>query len=619
MSIREQYDAEVSERARIVLQAVVSKSTVNIWNAHAFLALDANRDDEITAAVERHLAPRLLPSTAGEGGAGAAGGPSGGPSGGPFHVLPAMMLLCRWEDRLSKATVERIREFFHSGCIDRGNTENHWLMHYTGSLLAAERWPSAQRMWNGLTAAAVAAEASRWILGMIRRSAAVGHHEYDSTGYIAEHVTPLIALEQFAANAEVREAARSMLTLHFTDMALEYFHGAWAGSHSREGYRVNTWTKSGTVRGFHYVYFGGEEFNSVDHIQGFVIPDLVTDYRPPAMVISMAFERNVPFVVRKTKAPRTIYRHVDREADPIRKYTYVSPSFALGSAQIGLPGAPAGPIDLTSWDLSWDGPKHDATIVSNHPYRDPGRFSAFLSVLPHAAERDIATGKPYLQWPDRLFGASPFERVFQHQGTAIVLYRIPAADRDPYVNLYLPKGLTWVEQGGWLCAEVTNHLRDGAAGFYLAVHIIGAYRWHEIREARSSSIMVQEGDLIDGWLLRIDDRNSGLILEAVERGDAGSFDEFVAGRVAAGVDTGRWVTHGIVRYVDAAGTQLEMHYDGPHLVAGEAVDYDAWPLYEAPWVEGRYGSGKIILKKDGERISVDLDVSSPLIPMRSVG
>lgn len=606
MSAQNRYDADVTRRARTVLQAVAEKATINIWNAHAFLALDVVSEEAITAAVERHLAASAL----------SAGSTL---AGGPFHVLPAMMLLCRWEDRLTDTAVERIREFFHAGCIDRGNTENHWLMYYTGNLLAAEHWPGAKRMWNGLAPADVAAEATRWILGMIRRSAAVGHHEYDSTGYIAEHVTPLIALEQFASGADVRAAARSMLTLHFADMALEYFHGTWAGSHSREGYRVNTWTKSGTVRGFHYVYFGGEEFDSADHIQGFVIPDLVTDYRPPAIVISMATDRDVPFVVRKTKAPRTIYRHVDREADPVRKYTFMSRSFALGSAQIGLPGAPAGPIDLTSWDLSWDGPKHDAKIVSNHPYRDPGRFSAFLSVPPQAAERAIATGKPYLQWPDRLFGASPFERVFQHRGTAIVLYRIPSDDRDRYVNLYLPKGLTWVEDGGFLFAQVTNHLRDGAPGFYVSVYIIGAYRWHEIREARSSSIMVGEGDLIDGWLLRIEDLHPGIVLEAVEQSEAESFDAFVADRRAAGVDTNRWLTEGSVRYRDCAGTRLEMHYDGPHLVDGTAVDYDAWPLYDAPWVSGPYGSGTIALEKGDAKITVDLDVSPPLIPMRSVG
>lgn len=588
------------------MESVVERGRVNIWNAHAFLYLDAVDETQVTDAVERHLGSSTFASTESV-------------AGGPFHVLPAMMLLCRWEDRLTETAVAAIRRFFLSGCIDRGNTENHWLMHYTGSLLAAERWGDADRMWNGLSPAAVQAEARRWILGMINRSAAVGHHEYDSTGYIAEHVTPLVALEQFAADAEVREAAGKMLTLHFADMAAEYYHGAWAGSHSREGYRVNTWTKSGTVRGFHYVYFGGEEFDPADHIQGFVIPDLATEYRPPAFVIAAAFDRDRPIVVKKTKAPRTIYRHTDRAATPVRKYTFHSRSFALGSAQIGLPGAPAGPIDLTSWDLTWDGPKHNAKIVSNHPFRDPGRFSAFLSVLPQAAERDIATGKPYLQWPDRLFGASPYEQILQHRGTAMVFYRIDPKDRDPHVNLYLPKGLDWIESNGCLIAEVTNHLRDDAPGFFVALHIVGAYRWQEIREATASNIMVRDGDLIDGWLLRIEDLNAGLVLEAVERGGPDSFERFVEQRSARPPAAGRWASDGVVSYETAEGVRLEMTYDGDHRVDGTIVDYGAWPLFESPWVNAACNSGVVTIENEGESTTLRFDASEPLIPMRSVG
>ena len=74
-------------------------------------------------------------------------------------------------------------------------------------------------------------EASRWIGGMIERTAVNGHHEYDSTGYHTEHVSPYIALADHAADPHLRHQAKQVLSLLVADMALEYFHGAWAGGH----------------------------------------------------------------------------------------------------------------------------------------------------------------------------------------------------------------------------------------------------------------------------------------------------------------------------------------------------------------------------------------------------
>ena len=603
---QKQYDSEVAARGDTVLQAIVDRGNVNIWNAHAFFEKDAVDHDLLSESLRDYLGISKFAT-------------SNSSAAGPFHVLPAALLYCRWADLLSDESRNAIRRFFLNATIDRGNTENHWLMHYTGNLLMAERLEDEPLMWNGLSPAAVRAEATRWITGMIDRSVMNGHHEYDSTGYIAEHVTPLIGLAAYAADASLRSKAEKMLALHFTDLALGYFHGAWAGGHSREGYRVNTWTKSGTVRGIHYLYFGDEEFDNQSHMESFVVPNLVTAYRPPAMIVSMAFERDTPFVVKKTKAPRTIYRHVERESGPVRKYTYQSQSFALGTTQINLPGFPAGPIDLTSWDLTWDGPKHQAKIVSNHPFRDPGRFSAFLSMLPHIAGRDVGTGKPYLQWPDRLFGASPFERIMQHKGAAIVLYQIDERDADPCVNLYLPKQLEWVERNGWLFADVVNHEKSQTDGFFVSLYPVGPYRWHEIREAVSSNIMVRDGDLIDGWMLRIEDRCAALVIEATEKTGTSDIAAFVAEKSNTVPDTRHWRSRRKIGFTTDEGDYMEATYDGAHCINGTPVDYDAWPLIDAPWVHGELGTGIVSYEKDEEAFQLDFDVAQPLLPMRVIG
>ncbi|MEE2627470.1 MAG: hypothetical protein VX670_03175, partial [Candidatus Latescibacterota bacterium] len=493
------------------------------------------------------------------------------------------------------------------------NTENHWLMAYTGMLLAAERWPNAEFAWSGLSAAAIAAEAKRWIDGIIERTALQGHHEYDSTGYHIEHMTAYIGLYEHVQDNTLRTQVEKMLTLLVADMALEYFDGAWAGGHSREGYRQNTWTRLGGIQPLQYLYFGGIDFDPVSHTQGFAIPSVVAGYRPPALFADMAWDRSAAHVVKKTKAPRTIYRHARETARPVRKYTYMSRHFALGSTQVGLPGNQAGPIDLVSWDLTWSGPNHQATIVCNHPYRSPDRFSAFLNGFPQHIGRAISTDKPYLQWPDRLFGASPYERMLQHEGCVVVLYDIPATDDHPFINVFLPNGHAWSERDGWLFADL--------GPFYVGLRPIGPYEWMTIREANNANILVREGDLIDGWLLRIHSVRAGLVLEAIEADEVESFDAFCAARSALQPELSQWPFNKSVQVQTTTGHVLDIAHGGAHRIDGEVVDYDAYPLYEAPGVEAALGTGKIRFARGNDAVEVDFDVdpNKALLPMRVIG
>ena len=591
------YEAQVSARAQTALQAVVERSEPTLWNAHAFMAL-APDGDRITATLRRILW-------------GDHRGRAEDLTGGPFEILPCMLLLCRWEEQLPPEALDLIRAFMTRAHLERGNTENHWLMYYVGNLLAAERWSELDRTWNGLPPQIIAAEARRWLAGTIERTARIGHHEYDSTGYHIEHAIAYIGLRDHSRDHALRQLADKMLHILMADMALEYFKGAWAGGHSREGYRQNTWTGIGPIQALQYLYLGGMEFDPQRHVQGFAVPALTSGYCPPALFAQMAWDRNRAHVVKKTRAPRTINRHVRGDTEPVRKYTYMSPSFALGSTQLGLPGPPAGPIDLVSWDLTWDGPDHQATIVCNHPYRSPRRFSAFLAGLPPVVGRGVGTDKPYLQWPDRLFGASPYEQMVQHEGCLIVLYRIPPDDASPFVNLYLPKATAWIEQDGWLMADMGS--------FHVALHPIGPYSWLEIREANNANIMVREGDLINGWLLRLDSLHPGLVLEAAEADRP--FEAFCQTRLAAPPDLSGWPDPGRLAVDTPDGHCLAITYDGPHCLDGAPIDYTAYPLYEAPNARAALHTGRLSFGQGADALEVDfdLDPSRPLPPMRVIG
>lgn len=582
-----EYQKQLDARGQVFLRQIAD-DPMSIYSCHALFALN-----EKTALVDG-IVKRVF--------GGAKGGAFGRVAAGTFDVFAAMHLACRWQAQLTDDTLDHIRGIMTQGLHHRGNTENHWLMYYVGHLLAAEMWPNESRLWNGLSPSVVRDEAMRWLCGMIDRTARTGHHEYDSTQYHGWHVTPMIALADHAKDDGLREQATQMATLLIADMALEYFGGAWAGGHAREGYRENTWHYVGTSAALMFYYFGDEREDPM-HIQPGMCPVVTSAYQPPVLLANLARERSVPRVVKKTKAPRTIYRHVDGETKPVRKYTYLSQSFALGSTQLGLPNGCGAPIDLVSWDLTWNAPKHEGIVTCNHPYLSPKRFSAFLSEAPQSIGRNVAAPKPALQNPDRLSGASPFEQMMQCENAMVVLYRIPEGDDTPYVNLFLPRSVRWVERRGWIVGDMDD--------FFVGLRPIGSYRWESI----------QEDAHVDGWLLRIEDVSAGLVVEAVEADDVDSFDAFCNSITQRDLDVHDWQDLGVVRYDALNGHRLEMVYNGAHLVDGEQIDYDAWPLYGGPGIEAPLGKGVVRFEQGDDTLELDfgVDEGREMIPMRVIG
>ena len=227
----ERYARQLQERTTEIADHVAALPRHSMWTADALMARGGD-PEAVVEATRRTLG-------------GTVAGGWDADMGGPFHILPAMLLYCRWEERLPAAAIDMVRRFMLEGVLERGNTENHWLMYYTGNLLAAERWADEPRLWDGRPPEAMRREARRWILGTIERTARIGHHEYDSPGYHIEHMAPLVGLVEHTRDEELRTQVDKVLKLLVADMALEFYKGSWAGSHSREGYRENTWTRVG--------------------------------------------------------------------------------------------------------------------------------------------------------------------------------------------------------------------------------------------------------------------------------------------------------------------------------------------------------------------------------------
>ena len=116
-------------------------------------------------------------------------------------------------------------------------------------------------------------------------------------------------------------------------------------------------------------------------------------------------------------------------------------------------------------------------------------------------------------------------------------------------------------------------------------------------------MLVREGDLIDGWLLRIEDLDPGLILEAVEADRAGDLASYRRWRTShpPGL-TGR-PHDGTVMVTTRHGHLLHMVNDGEHTVDGERIAYPGYPLISAPWVDAPLGEGKVRIRRGAAAVA----------------
>tara|TARA_Y100000588_G_scaffold388295_1_gene488162 strand:+ start:591 stop:1382 length:792 start_codon:yes stop_codon:yes gene_type:complete len=252
------------KRGRAALEAIATRATT-MFGAQAVLAVDGDAD-----RVERIVAAETGIEKQ---------GPSARIHMGTFDSLAAMHLICRWGDALTDRSRAMIRERMTRGYHERGNTENHWLMYYTSPLLATERFTDLDVWWNGLRREVIHTEAERWILGMIDRTASIGHHEYESPVYHGWHIQPMIALADHAEDEHLGNQARQMATLYLADMALDVLRGGFAGGHSRESTQ-NTWTDVNEAATLIHYYFGMPTTEPVHQNQQ-MAPTMVAAYQPP--------------------------------------------------------------------------------------------------------------------------------------------------------------------------------------------------------------------------------------------------------------------------------------------------------------------------------------------------
>jgi hypothetical protein len=503
---------------------------------------------------------------------------------GMFHGYALMGVYLRFRPLIPDSLQHMVREIFRSRGLYRGDTENHWVMYYTGMYLAAQTWPneSGREWFNGRSSEENFREGEGWLSHWIELSTTIGQGEFDSPTYMPAFLAPMLVLYDFAADPAMKTRARMMCDLLLADFAVENLRGCYGGGHSRDyPPDIINPLRAQTTR-VSWLYFGQpatEVWDDPDYsprVRGSweIVFGALSTYRPPGMIVHMATDRTVPYVHRERKRVRNVIRFGDKLNPPVYKYTYMTSDYVLGSLQGGI----LQPFQQHTWDVTFVSHRPYNTIFTVHPSYSSRELGMFFPEELNVLAEDVDRSKHDYTSPDKWNSSSPYEQTFQHRNVIIVLYNIAPGAKQGHIDGFFPRTLDEmsVDSTGWIIC------RGGNAA--VAVFPLKPYEWipeeHNLR-------------------LRSHELKNGVVVEVRPVHTAAEYTEFVSSIRRHRPEYGDFDRTLTVTYTSTAGDVLRFRYDGPRTLNGTIVDLTKTRLYDGPFMSSDVGSGIIQLRYGG--------------------
>ncbi len=472
-------------------------------------------------------------------------------------------------DRLEPETVTAIRQFFLTTEFEsRHHSENHELLFRTSRYLMAKVFEDDVFAAYGKTGTELAVEDADWLLHFIRYRARRGWGEFDSSCYFIPDWECLVSLFDDCgdgsgeADREIHHLSEQMLNVLLVDMAVDSLNGMYGGAHGRiYPPHALDHINCGTYA-LQHLYFGTVDPETMIG-RGALIDALISKFRPDPLVVDIALNRPEKYVNRERKHLHNCsdVRPVVPVEGSIRKYTYYTPKYILGSlvAQDEYPadcsGAWYAHHEQHEWDLTI-GSRTKARIFTHHPGEA-------------APEHGYWTG-------DIRCCCGQF---FQHQTASMALYDIPEKQPLQFIHAYVPKMAfdEVVDENGFV------FVREGDV--FAALKMLGGHVW------------TTQGEWADVEVISRGAKN-GAVCEVGEKADFGSFEAFrqeIAGnKMVFDAETMS------LTYQSKRAGKLMMDKQGVRRLNDVDVDLN-WPLYDCPYLQSEWDSGVITVVKNGQK------------------
>ncbi|MCK4607823.1 MAG: hypothetical protein KAU35_11045 [candidate division Zixibacteria bacterium] len=468
---------------------------------------------------------------------------------------------------LSRHTLQRIKRFFLTQDFkSKYDSENHHLLFRTSRYLMSSVWLDSSFEAYGRAGQELAAADANWLDAYIRFRARRGWGEFDSSCYIVPDLECLFGLYDYAPSPKLRRLAEMMITVLLADMAVDSLEGMYCGPHGRiyEAHALDHRNEPSFP--LQYLYFGDVPQDWLGD-RGTLVDALVSDYRPPDILLRIATRRRKPYENLERKHLHNTSDVLPSQpfAGSIRKYTYWTPHYVLGCVQrqdpypADCPGRWYSHHEQHEWDLTIAG--HPRTrIFTHHPGKKGNEHGYWTG--------DLSCGCGYF---------------LQHRNILLALYDIPPGEPYQYIHAYVPReafdGI--LERDGLLVLRKNKVL--------VGLRLLGGYTW------------TTSGPYRDKEVISHGPRN-GVICEVGLLSDYGS-PEALADEMAAN-ETSFDDKVMVLCYRSHRTGELRLNTRGLREVNGQELDLE-YPTYSCPYLHSDWDSGVIDLKHGGNHARLD--------------
>ena len=507
-------------------------------------------------------------------------------SRGMFVIYELMTAYLYGEKLVSEDLKAEIWNSFKTRPLYRGDTENHYVMYYTGLYLAAQTWKgfSGDYWYTGKSSNENFKEAEDFLNYWIKTTTTIGQGEFDSPTYMIVYLAPMLTLCQFAKDPGMKKKAEMMVHYLLADFAVEHLQGMYCGAHSRDYPYDAIEPKRAPSTGWAWLLFGQTE----PIMRAEILAAALSDYQMPEIIFNIATDRSEPYIHTETKRVRNIIRFNKDRNPPVYKYSYMTKDYCLGSMQGGI----LQPIQEHTWDVTFVSEKPNCSIFTLHPYVSGFELGMFFPEEVKFTVEEVARFHTYYGKDTKWTSSSPYEQTFQHKNVLLVLYNIPKGTQFEHIDGFFPKDLEQIVRDNfkqdspiesrWIFCREENT--------FIAYFPLKPYDWIE-------------EDI--NWRLRSNNLKNGLIVEVANAENYSSFEDFQNKIKSNQLDISNFDNSLTVKYRTSADDNLQFTYAGPKLLNGNPINYKDYKLFKGPFLNAEAGSEKLELTFQNRKMILD--------------
>ncbi len=497
-----------------------------------------------------------------------------------YKTMAKMYAYLMVGDEFSPEMLDHVRGYFASyGYKKLAQTENLRMSNYATGYLVGQYFPDLVDL-NGNSGAQLQAMNKANIMEMVDAAVHRGWAEYQSPEYTFMTYFCLNAIYQWADDEDLRQKVKMAMDVMWFEWANDWIDGYMISSESRakgDAHAANdpTWraaehsTLAWTYFGAHRAQLGvGESDNpapsayrpNLEYAGLIAWPGMT--YTPPDLAVQLGRKTDKSYTSHKTNLQNSSGRAMD-----IYRTSYVQPTWGLGTE-----------VQYRRVD-NW---------IEDLPVVLRWHSDAVNPLFRLSVDQGNAPIGTYSQPAN--------QRVMQSGPTAVGVYKSSGDQTSNYINALFPTQGSIIERrdvDGWTIADTGE--------MYFAFKMVKPATWYHqtpndpANKVKTTSQTHPTASLSYSYdILRSQADKNGWVLETADSSDYADLDAFeraITGTTSLDTSHVDEANPRLV-YRSLNGDDLDITFDAAsqapgaaHLVNGTPIDYDAFKLFDTPWLQ----------------------------------